>query len=122
MSNNSLGSGGEDEGGGGSCPGTPELRRRQEDAVRRLAAQVRPTPVGVLDFIHNKHIHWDLFCINLFYLLILFYSYSFAQVTFSLLHLCFLHFKKKKSNIYKNCSNERLGKMLTHFTFFTVTE
>ncbi|KAI1896538.1 hypothetical protein AGOR_G00095800 [Albula goreensis] len=26
--------------GGGSCPGTPEMRRRQEEAMRRLAAQV----------------------------------------------------------------------------------
>lgn len=24
----------------GSCPGTPEMRRRQEEAMRRLAAQV----------------------------------------------------------------------------------
>lgn len=55
MSHNSLGRGGEDE-GGGSCPGTPELRRRQEEVVRRLAAQVRPPPVDFSDFIHNKHI------------------------------------------------------------------
>lgn len=55
MSHNSLGRGGEDE-GGGSCPGTPELRRRQEEVVRRLAAQVRPPPVDLSDFIHNKHI------------------------------------------------------------------
>ncbi|TSL75272.1 Protein TANC2 [Bagarius yarrelli] len=27
-------------GGGGSCPGTPEMRRRQEEAMRRLASQV----------------------------------------------------------------------------------
>uniref|UniRef100_A0A8C2Q0D4 Tetratricopeptide repeat, ankyrin repeat and coiled-coil containing 2 n=1 Tax=Cyprinus carpio TaxID=7962 RepID=A0A8C2Q0D4_CYPCA len=26
--------------GGGSCPGTPEMRRRQEEAMRRLASQV----------------------------------------------------------------------------------
>ncbi|KAF7666204.1 hypothetical protein LDENG_00115900 [Lucifuga dentata] len=26
--------------GGGSCPGTPEIRRRQEEAMRRLASQV----------------------------------------------------------------------------------
>ncbi|XP_031431125.1 protein TANC2 isoform X3 [Clupea harengus] len=26
--------------GGGSCPGTPEMRRRQEEALRRLASQV----------------------------------------------------------------------------------
>uniref|UniRef100_H3C1P8 Tetratricopeptide repeat, ankyrin repeat and coiled-coil containing 2a n=1 Tax=Tetraodon nigroviridis TaxID=99883 RepID=H3C1P8_TETNG len=39
LSHNSLGRGREDE-GGGSCPGTPELRRRQEEVVRRLAAQV----------------------------------------------------------------------------------
>ncbi|KAK1878333.1 Protein TANC2 [Dissostichus eleginoides] len=28
------------EGAGGSCPGTPEMRRRQEEALRRLAGQV----------------------------------------------------------------------------------
>uniref|UniRef100_A0A8P4GAC2 Tetratricopeptide repeat, ankyrin repeat and coiled-coil containing 2a n=1 Tax=Dicentrarchus labrax TaxID=13489 RepID=A0A8P4GAC2_DICLA len=28
------------EGGEGSCPGTPEMRRRQEEALRRLAGQV----------------------------------------------------------------------------------
>ncbi|KAF3699607.1 Protein TANC2 Tetratricopeptide repeat, ankyrin repeat and coiled-coil domain-containing protein 2 [Channa argus] len=36
----SLGRGEGDEGGGGSCPGTPEMRRRQEEALRRLAGQV----------------------------------------------------------------------------------
>lgn len=41
FSHNSLGRGGAgDEGGGGSCPGTPEMRRRQEEALRRLAGQV----------------------------------------------------------------------------------
>lgn len=25
----------------GSCPGTPEMRRRQEEAMRRLASQVQ---------------------------------------------------------------------------------
>lgn len=25
---------------GGSCPGTPEMKRRQEEAMRRLASQV----------------------------------------------------------------------------------
>src|SRR4029434_1755176 len=29
--------------GGGSCPGTPEMRRRQEEALRRLASQVTHT-------------------------------------------------------------------------------
>lgn len=56
LSHNSLVRGAEDE-GGGSCPGTPELRRRQEEIVRRLAAQVRPPPVEISGFIHNKHIH-----------------------------------------------------------------
>ncbi|XP_070837267.1 protein TANC2 [Chaetodon trifascialis] len=41
FSHDSLGRGGRgDEGGGGSCPGTPEMRRRQEEALRRLAGQV----------------------------------------------------------------------------------
>lgn len=42
FSNDSLGRGGGrgDEGGGGSCPGTPELKRRQEEALRKLAGQV----------------------------------------------------------------------------------
>ncbi|XP_054462937.1 protein TANC2 isoform X2 [Anoplopoma fimbria] len=41
FSQDSLGRGrGGDEGGGGSCPGTPEMRRRQEEVLRRLAAQV----------------------------------------------------------------------------------
>ncbi|XP_068587592.1 protein TANC2 [Cebidichthys violaceus] len=41
FSHDSLGrGGGGDEGAGGSCPGTPEMRRRQEEALRRLAAQV----------------------------------------------------------------------------------
>ncbi|TKS92388.1 Protein TANC2 [Collichthys lucidus] len=41
FSHDSMGRGGADEGGGGgSCPGTPEMRRRQEDALRRLAGQV----------------------------------------------------------------------------------
>ncbi|XP_029364330.1 protein TANC2 [Echeneis naucrates] len=42
FSNDSLGRGGGrgDEGGGGSCPGTPEMRRRQKEALRRLAGQV----------------------------------------------------------------------------------
>ena len=30
----------------GSCPGTPEMRRRQEEAMRRLASQVREDPQG----------------------------------------------------------------------------
>ncbi|CAN9505397.1 unnamed protein product [Ophioblennius macclurei] len=38
FSHDSLGRGGEE--GGGSCPGTPEMRRRQEEALRRLAGQV----------------------------------------------------------------------------------
>ncbi|KAK2832830.1 hypothetical protein Q5P01_016719 [Channa striata] len=36
----SLGRGRGDEEGGGSCPGTPEMKRRQEEALRRLAGQV----------------------------------------------------------------------------------
>lgn len=28
----------------GSCPGTPEVQRRREEAVKRLAAKVRPKP------------------------------------------------------------------------------
>ena len=42
FSHDSLGrGGGGDEGGGrGSCPGTPEMRRRQEEALKRLAGQV----------------------------------------------------------------------------------
>ncbi|XP_062263870.1 protein TANC2-like [Platichthys flesus] len=42
LSNDSLGRGGGrgDEGGGGSCPGTPEMKRRQEEALRKLAGQV----------------------------------------------------------------------------------
>ncbi|KAM9394095.1 protein TANC2 [Pholidichthys leucotaenia] len=41
FSHDSLGKGGgDDESGGGSCPGTPEMRRRQEEAVRGLAGQV----------------------------------------------------------------------------------
>ncbi|XP_061829737.1 protein TANC2 isoform X2 [Nerophis lumbriciformis] len=36
----SLGRGGGDEGGGGSCPGTPEIRKRQQEALQRLAGQV----------------------------------------------------------------------------------
>ncbi|XP_030592654.1 protein TANC2-like isoform X2 [Archocentrus centrarchus] len=43
FSHDSLGrgGGGGDEGGSGeSCPGTPEMRRRQEEALRRLAGQV----------------------------------------------------------------------------------
>ncbi|KAJ0058548.1 hypothetical protein NL108_016635, partial [Boleophthalmus pectinirostris] len=41
FSHNSLGRGGEvDDGREGSCPGTPELKRRQEEALRRLAGQV----------------------------------------------------------------------------------
>ncbi|XP_031732098.1 protein TANC2 isoform X3 [Anarrhichthys ocellatus] len=38
FSHDSLGRGG--GGDEGSCPGTPEMRRRQEEALRRLAAQV----------------------------------------------------------------------------------
>ena len=34
--------------GGGSCPGTPEMRRRQEEAMRRLASQVQHTPVTTM--------------------------------------------------------------------------
>ncbi|XP_060946865.1 protein TANC2-like [Limanda limanda] len=42
LSNDSLGRGGgrADEGGGGSCPGTPEMKRRQEEALRKIAGQV----------------------------------------------------------------------------------
>ncbi|XP_051905987.1 protein TANC2-like isoform X2 [Hippocampus zosterae] len=36
----SLGRGGADEGGGGSRPGTPEIKRRQREAALRLAGQV----------------------------------------------------------------------------------
>ncbi|KAM4531161.1 protein TANC2 isoform 1-T1 [Odontesthes bonariensis] len=39
ISHDSPGRGG-DEGGRGSCPGTPEMRRRLEEAPRRLAGQV----------------------------------------------------------------------------------
>ncbi|XP_026180751.1 protein TANC2-like isoform X2 [Mastacembelus armatus] len=39
FSHDSLGRGG-DDGTGGTCPGTPEMRRRQEEALRRLAGQV----------------------------------------------------------------------------------
>lgn len=35
----------------GSCPGTPEMRRRQEEAMRRLASQVR------------KRLSWDFFLV-----------------------------------------------------------
>ncbi|KAK7939325.1 hypothetical protein WMY93_002651 [Mugilogobius chulae] len=41
FSHNSMGRGeGADEGREGSCPGTPELKRRQEEALKRLAGQV----------------------------------------------------------------------------------
>ncbi|KAL7379306.1 hypothetical protein ABVT39_025845 [Epinephelus coioides] len=41
FSHDSLGrGGGGDEGGGESCPGTPEMRRRQEAVLRRLSGQV----------------------------------------------------------------------------------
>ncbi|XP_026202522.1 protein TANC2 isoform X2 [Anabas testudineus] len=40
FSHDSLGRGGGDDGRGGSCPGTPEMRRRHEEALRRLAGQV----------------------------------------------------------------------------------
>ncbi|CAL1588685.1 unnamed protein product [Knipowitschia caucasica] len=41
FSHNSMGrSEGLDEGREGSCPGTPEMKRRQEEALRRLAGQV----------------------------------------------------------------------------------
>lgn len=47
FSHDSLGRGGGgaggDEGGGESCPGTPEMRRRQEEVLRRLAGQVGST-------------------------------------------------------------------------------
>lgn len=29
-----------------SCPGTPDLQRRREEAVKRLAAKVRPAPLA----------------------------------------------------------------------------
>lgn len=32
----------------GSCPGTPEVQRRREEAVKRLAAKVRLKPAGRL--------------------------------------------------------------------------
>lgn len=34
--------------GGSSCPGTPEMRRRQEEALRRLASQV-PTNINIIN-------------------------------------------------------------------------
>lgn len=34
--------------GGSSCPGTPEMRRRQEEALRRLASQV-PTNTNIIN-------------------------------------------------------------------------
>nr|XP_020441031.1 protein TANC2-like [Monopterus albus] len=40
FSHDSLGRGGGDEGAGGSCPGTPEMRRRQKETLGRLAGQV----------------------------------------------------------------------------------
>lgn len=45
--------------GGGSCPGTPEMRRRQEEAMRRLASQVPHTPVSVPRYI------WDCLLMEL---------------------------------------------------------
>lgn len=53
FSHDSLGrGGGGDEGGGrGSCPGTPEMRRRQEEALKRLAGQVR-SPCDLMYIYH----------------------------------------------------------------------
>lgn len=39
--------------GGGSCPGTPEMRRRQEEAMRRLASQVPDTPATMYTHTHT---------------------------------------------------------------------
>lgn len=39
----------------GSCPGTPEMQRRREEAVRRLAAKVRPSP---------QHLHTEMWLLS----------------------------------------------------------
>ncbi len=38
--------------GGSSCPGTPEMRRRQEEVLRRLASQV-PTNTNIISLPFN---------------------------------------------------------------------
>lgn len=60
LSNNSLGRGGGrgggrgDEEGVGSCPGTPETRRRQEEVLRKLAGQVSVPAVLLYDRTHKR--------------------------------------------------------------------
>ncbi|XP_016383481.1 protein TANC2-like [Sinocyclocheilus rhinocerous] len=39
--------------GGGSCPGTPEMRRRQEEAMRRLASQVHTYTHTIFNYYRN---------------------------------------------------------------------
>ncbi|XP_075998925.1 protein TANC2 isoform X2 [Genypterus blacodes] len=54
LSHGSLGKGEKGgAGGGGSCPGTPEMKRRQEEALRRLAAQVVSYHVCQADNCHT---------------------------------------------------------------------
>ncbi|KAG7233882.1 hypothetical protein INR49_006468 [Caranx melampygus] len=56
FSNDSLerGGGRGDEGGGGSCPGTPEMRRRQKEALRKLAGQADNCHTCLVpEFVHN---------------------------------------------------------------------
>lgn len=43
----------------GSCPGTPEMRRRQEEAMRRLASQVWQH-LGWLQALGTSLLSWDL--------------------------------------------------------------
>lgn len=87
--------------GGSSCPGTPEMRRRQEEALRRLASQV-PThpnqpsiPLYLLSFIHDRCFFFLISLIHEFtpalvisHSLSLLFPYSFKHK--GLLRLCCL--------------------------------
>lgn len=46
--------------GGSSCPGTPEMRRRQEEVLRRLASQV-PTHTNIINHISSLPFNLLLF-------------------------------------------------------------
>lgn len=64
--------------GGSSCPGTPEMRRRQEETLRRLASQV-PAKTNLI----NRAAIWPA-CHSIFLSLFLFYRFIILSPCFFL--------------------------------------
>lgn len=102
--------------GGGSCPGTPEMRRRQEESMRRLASQVPDTRVT------DKHTgdglrlqvlrHADMIFFLLFFLL-LFLPFAFFTNENDLFICC--GYIQHQSKVWTRFLIELIEKMCPNF-------